>query len=116
MATESPKKQKVQLISRTPTIDKDMDNDDDVFTNGTSPIAGAQTKERRRRHSSYVDPSDENQVRGNWSGKLDFILSCLSFAVGLGNVWRFPYQCYRNGGGECLIYFKNLLGNLDYIL
>lgn len=43
--------------------------------------------------------------RGQWSSQLGFVLAAAGSAIGLGNIWRFPYSAGENGGGAFLLVY-----------
>ncbi|KAJ7410721.1 solute carrier family 6 member 19 [Pitangus sulphuratus] len=52
---------------------------------------------------------EEADSRPKWDNKAQYMLTCVGFCVGLGNVWRFPYLCQSHGGGAFMIPFLILL-------
>ncbi len=54
--------------------------------------------------------NDQQQNREQWGSKVGFILAAAGSAVGLGNLWKFPYTAGQNGGGAfVLVYFAILI-------
>ena len=58
----------------------------------------------------------ENAERGAFSGKIGYVLATAGSAVGLGNIWRFPYLAARYGGGIFLLVYLVLALTFGYTL
>ena len=54
--------------------------------------------------------------RASWSGQVAFILAAAASAIGLGNLWRFPYLAAQYGGGTFIVIYLALVMTLGFTL
>ncbi|KAG2459828.1 S6A15 protein, partial [Polypterus senegalus] len=81
------------------------DSVDDSFKKSSLTVDDVQGDKDR----DIEEGSDTEEERPAWNSKLQYILAQVGFSVGLGNVWRFPYLCQKNGGGAYLVPYLILL-------
>jgi len=85
--------------ARVSPIDDELKSAIDKMTNDTSqPDLSAAVDAT----GSDAEPAEKRKV---WGRQLELVLTLIGYSVGLGNIWRFPYQAYVNGGGAFLIPF-----------
>ncbi|XP_060703767.1 sodium- and chloride-dependent GABA transporter 1 [Hemiscyllium ocellatum] len=78
------------------------------MSNSMEKINSLKTRKACDVTAQSVENANKNenaQNRVTWTRKIEFTLAGIGYSVGLGNVWRFPFLCYRSGGGAFLIPF-----------
>ena len=59
---------------------------------------------------------ENKKARGTFTGSLGFVLAAAGSAVGLGNIWRFPYLAAKDGGGLFLLVYLVLVLTFGFAL
>ena len=59
---------------------------------------------------------EKPDARGKFSGRIGYVLAVAGSAVGLGNIWRFPYLAAKYGGGMFLLVYLILMLTFGYVM
>lgn len=84
-----------EVIESVKDLLSNEDSSDDAFKKSELMVDDQEEKD-----VDVEEGSDVEDERPAWNSKLQYILAQVGFSVGLGNVWRFPYLCQKNGGGK----------------
>lgn len=68
-----------------------------------------EVKPTAKEQKDLKDKKDDEPTRAKWKNKAEFLFSCISLAIGFGNVWRFPFVVLENGGGAFFIAYPFVL-------
>ncbi|XP_055856670.1 sodium-dependent nutrient amino acid transporter 1 [Episyrphus balteatus] len=60
-------------------------------------------KEQFIEENNKTSITKSKKPKEQWGNEIEFLFSCISLSVGLGNIWRFPYVAFQNGGGAFVI-------------
>nr|BAA77224.1 orphan transporter short splicing variant [Bos taurus]BAA77225.1 orphan transporter short splicing variant [Bos taurus]BAA77226.1 orphan transporter short splicing variant [Bos taurus] len=93
-----------EVIESVKDLLSNEDSADDAFKKSELIVDVPEEKD-----TDVVERSEVKDARPAWNSKLQYILAQVGFSVGLGNVWRFPYLCQKNGGGAYLLPYLILL-------